>query len=66
MTEKILQAGADATARTKDGQVPAELADDFSLRDRLTEALNTQTNAKIMSEVTASLDAEPVRMRRRM
>ncbi len=66
VTEKILQAGADATARTKDGQVPAELADDFSLRDRLTEALNTQTNAKIMSAVTASLDAEPVRIRRRM
>ncbi|WP_080354866.1 ankyrin repeat domain-containing protein [Stenotrophomonas maltophilia] len=66
VAEIILNAGADATAKNKHGQVPVDLTQDAFTYEKLSEALNVQTGEKIMSEVKECLDMEPVRARRKM
>lgn len=66
VADMILKVGADATARNKHGHVPADVTRDHLIHEKLSKALNEQTGEKIMREVEACQDTEPVRRRRKM
>lgn len=66
VAEIILAAGADATAKNIYGEVPADMTESPEIKKSLNDALAVQTNIKIMSEVKACQDTEPVRIRRKM
>ncbi|HFJ9612664.1 TPA: ankyrin repeat domain-containing protein [Stenotrophomonas maltophilia] len=66
VAEMILKAGGDATARNNHGQVPAYITQDPLIFEKLSQAFNEQTGEKIMREIKACQDTEPVRMWRKM